>query len=90
MKQQGTHDVSTLDLHYKFAVKVGPSWVSMDENGKYYLSAKEAAAETRWDIRGAQGIGERYMKANWNVTMGDKPVMVLEKIHRPQRIHHWW
>ena len=82
--------MSTLDIHHKFAVKVGTSWVSVDEKGKYYLSAKEATAETRWDIRGALGIGERYIKANWNVTMGDKPDMVVERVHRPQRIYHAW
>lgn len=83
-------DNMTLNLHYKYAVKVGPSWVAIAENGTYYLSSKEETAETRWDIRGALGIGERYLNGNWNVTMGDKPEFKIKKIHRPQYIHHWW
>ncbi len=80
----------TLDLHYKYAIKIGKKWVSKNKEEKYYLSSYEKNAETRWDVRGARGIQERYLSATWNVTMGDKPVMVIQKIHRPQRIHYWW
>ena len=77
-------------LHYKYAVRIGTQWVSIDDKGKYRLVGEEKNAETRWDIRGALGIGDRYIKAVWNVTMGEKPAFEIQKVHRPQRIHHAW
>jgi len=77
-------------LHYKYAVRIGTQWVAVDDKGKYRLVGKEKDAETRWDIRGALGIGDRYLKAEWNVTMGEKPTFAIQKVHRPQRIHHAW
>jgi hypothetical protein len=80
----------TLNLHYKYAIMVGTRWVSKNDEDKYYLSSDEKDAEARWDMRGALAIKDRYVYATWNKTMGDKPIMEVKKIHRPQRIHHWW
>jgi hypothetical protein len=83
-------DMTPLKIHWKFAVKSGTRWVSLDEKGKYYLSSNRKNAETRWDMRGALGIKERYLASSWNVTMGEKPEMNIVKIHRPQRINWGW
>ena len=80
----------SMNLHYKYAVNIGGQWVSKDDKNKYCLSKAENKAETRWDVRGALGIQDSYLKDNWNVTMGDKPIMAVRKIHRPQRIRHRW
>ena len=80
----------SIKLHWKYAVKIRSQWICLNEDGSYYLSVTRANAETRWDIRGAQGIMERYLADQYNITMGDKPEMHIVKIHRPQRINHAW
>ncbi len=79
----------SVNLHYKYAVNIGTQWVAVNDKGEYRLVGEEKDAETRWDIRGALGIGDRYITAAWNVTMGDKPTFVIKKVHRPQRIQQW-
>lgn len=80
----------TLNLHYRYAARTRGMWVTVNDKGEYDLTSDKKKAEVRWDIRGALGIKDRFINATWNVTMGDKPVVEIEKIHRPQRIHHWW
>jgi len=80
----------SLKIHWRYAVKVRYRWVAIDDKGNYYLSSSRNDAETRWDIRGAKGIKERYLAAEWNVTMGEKPVMHIVKIHRPMRLNLGW
>ena len=80
----------TIKLHWKYAVKIGSQWVALNENGTYYLSSYKKNAETRWDIRGAQGIKERYISNVWNTSMGEAPVLNIVKIHRPQRLNLVW
>lgn len=87
--KHGAHNMS-VNLHYKYAVRIGVKWITVNDKDKYDLTSDQKKAATRWDIRGALGIQERYLKAAWNLTMGDKPTMVVVKVHRPQIIHHWW
>ncbi len=82
--------ISTSNVHWKFAVKFNTRWVCLDEEGKYYLSSDRKNADTRWDMRGALGIKERYLASTWNVTLGEKPIGKIVKIHRPQRINWTW
>lgn len=81
----------TVKLHWKYAVKINSRWIAVDEDGKYYLTSYRKNADTRWDIRGAKGIYERYIAATYNRTMGvDKPEMDIVKIHRPQKLNLVW
>lgn len=81
----------SIKLHWKYAVKIESRWVSLnEESDNYYLSSYRKNADTRWDIRGAKGIYERYIAQTWNKTMGEKPVMNIVKIHRPQRLNLVW
>lgn len=84
------NDNMALQIHYKYAVKCKNMYVAINDEGRYYLSSESAKAESRWDVRGAKGIWESYLKETWNQTMGDKPECEIVMVHRPQRIHHWW
>ena len=77
-------------IHWKYAVKYNSFWVAQDDEGKLLLTQNEVDAETRWDIRGAIALRNRYIKEQRNVTMGNKPDLVIEYTHRPQRINTEW
>ena len=81
----------SIKLHWKYAVKIDSRWIAIDDNGNYYLSSYRKNADTRWDIRGAKGIYERYISQYWNKTMStEKPVMNIVKIHSPQKLNLVW
>ena len=81
----------SIRLHWKYAVKINSRWVAVDDDGNYYLTSYRKIADTKWDIRGAKGIYERYIAGHWNKTMGtEKPEMNIVKIHRPQKLNLVW
>ena len=85
-----TNDVMSLNLHYKYAVKVDNLFITKNDEGQWFLSNDEKVAEARWDVRGALAVYEQYIKEKWNPRLGAKPAPSVVKVHRPQRLHHWW